>query len=62
MAACSAVSEDTEPKSIVSGVPALPHRQSLREQGALRKLPDLIVQMRKMRDELDELKKSIVAK
>jgi len=38
-------------------MPALPHRQSLREQAALRRLQELIVQVRKMQEELDELKK-----
>lgn len=56
-AACSAIAEDVEPKSIVSGTPALPHRQSLREQAALRRLPDLVVQVRKLQEELDELKR-----
>jgi UDP-3-O-[3-hydroxymyristoyl] glucosamine N-acyltransferase len=55
-AACAAVAEDVAPKQIVSGVPALPHRQSLREQAALRRLPDLVVQVRKLQEELDALK------
>jgi UDP-3-O-[3-hydroxymyristoyl] glucosamine N-acyltransferase len=55
-AACSAIAEDVEAKQIVSGMPALPHRQSLREQAALRRLPDLVVQIRKLQDELDLLK------
>ena len=56
-AACSGVVEDVEPKQIVSGTPALPHRQMLREQAALRRLPDLVVQMRKMQEEIEALKK-----
>lgn len=52
IAARSAVHEDVPPKAIISGMPALPHRQSLREQGALRKLPELIVEMRKMQEEV----------
>jgi UDP-3-O-[3-hydroxymyristoyl] glucosamine N-acyltransferase len=51
-AACSAVAEDVPPKSIVSGTPALPHRQSLREQGLLRRLPGLFDQVRKMQEQL----------
>ncbi|MGE5609940.1 MAG: UDP-3-O-(3-hydroxymyristoyl)glucosamine N-acyltransferase [Bacillota bacterium] len=58
-AACSAIAEDIEPKSIVSGMPALPHRQSLREQAALRRLPDLVVQVRKLTEELATLKQSL---
>jgi UDP-3-O-[3-hydroxymyristoyl] glucosamine N-acyltransferase len=56
-AACSAIAEDVDPKTIVSGTPALPHRQSLREQAALRRLPDLVVQVRKLQEAVDELKK-----
>jgi UDP-3-O-[3-hydroxymyristoyl] glucosamine N-acyltransferase len=54
-AACSAIAEDVDPKTIVSGMPALPHRQSLREQAALRRLPDLVVQVRKLQEELRKL-------
>jgi UDP-3-O-[3-hydroxymyristoyl] glucosamine N-acyltransferase len=57
-AACSAIAEDVEPKTIVSGMPALPHRQSLREQAALRRLPDLVTQVRKLQEEIELLKKS----
>jgi UDP-3-O-[3-hydroxymyristoyl] glucosamine N-acyltransferase len=58
VAGCSGVAEDVDPKTIVSGLPALPHRQSLREQAALRRLPDLVVQIRKLQEELEALKKS----
>lgn len=54
-AACSAIAEDVDAKTIVSGMPALPHRQSLREQAALRRLPDLVVQVRKLQEELEKL-------
>jgi UDP-3-O-[3-hydroxymyristoyl] glucosamine N-acyltransferase len=57
VAACSGVAEDVDPKTIVSGLPALPHRQSLREQAALRRLPDLVVQVRKLQEEVDRLKR-----
>jgi len=55
-AACSAIAEDVDPNTIVSGMPALPHRQSLREQAAIRRLPDLVVQVRKLQDEIAKLK------
>jgi UDP-3-O-[3-hydroxymyristoyl] glucosamine N-acyltransferase len=55
-AACSAVAEDVEAKTIVSGTPALPHRQSLREQGALRRLPGLFDQVKKLQGEISRLK------
>jgi UDP-3-O-[3-hydroxymyristoyl] glucosamine N-acyltransferase len=59
LAACSGLAEDTEPRTIVSGTPAVPHRQSLREQAALRQLPELRLQVKKMQEELEELKKRI---
>jgi len=37
------------------GMSALPHRQSLREQPALRRLPDLVVQVRKLEEEIRKL-------
>lgn len=58
-AACSAIAEDVEPKQIVSGMPALPHRQSLREQGALRHLPELRNQVKRLQEELAELKRRL---
>ena len=58
VAGCAGVAEDVDPKMIVSGLPALPHRQSLREQAALRRLPDLMAQMRKLQEELEQLKRS----
>lgn len=61
-AACSGVAEDVDPKVIVSGVPALPHRQALREQAAMRRLPDLITQMRKIQEEIEQLKKAAAAR
>jgi UDP-3-O-[3-hydroxymyristoyl] glucosamine N-acyltransferase len=56
VAACSGVAEDVDANTIVSGLPALPHRQSLREQAALRRLPDLVVQIRKLQEEIERLK------
>jgi len=55
---CAGVAEDVDPKMIVSGLPALPHRQSLREQAALRRLPDLVAQLRKLQEEVEQLKRS----
>ncbi len=57
VAACAAVAEDIPPGAVVSGVPALPHRQTLREQAAIRRLPDLIVHARKLQEQVDELLK-----
>jgi UDP-3-O-[3-hydroxymyristoyl] glucosamine N-acyltransferase len=59
LAACSGLMDTAEPKQIVSGVPAIPHRQALREQAALRHLPELRTEVRKLHAELEELKKSL---
>jgi UDP-3-O-[3-hydroxymyristoyl] glucosamine N-acyltransferase len=58
IAARSGVIEDIPARSIYSGAPALPHRQSLREQAAFRKLPELIVQLRKLQEQLNPLLKN----
>jgi UDP-3-O-[3-hydroxymyristoyl] glucosamine N-acyltransferase len=54
-AARSGVVEDVDPNTAVSGTPALPHRQSLREQAALRRLPDLLVQVRKLQEQIKRI-------
>ena len=58
-AACSGIAEDVESKAIVSGTPALPHRQSLREQAALRRLPQLVVQVRLLQEMVEALQKKV---
>ncbi len=60
-AARSGIIENIPARQVVSGLPALPHRQSLREQAAMRRLPDLVVQMRKLTDEVEQLKKALAA-
>jgi UDP-3-O-[3-hydroxymyristoyl] glucosamine N-acyltransferase len=46
----SVIADDVEPKMIISGMPALAHRQNLREQGAIRRLPELMVELRKVQE------------
>jgi UDP-3-O-[3-hydroxymyristoyl] glucosamine N-acyltransferase len=58
-AATSGIAEDVPAKTIVSGTPALPHRQSLREQAALRDLPDLRSRVKQLKDQLDALEKKL---
>jgi UDP-3-O-[3-hydroxymyristoyl] glucosamine N-acyltransferase len=58
-AATSGIAEDVPPKTIVSGTPALPHRQSLREQAALRDLPDLRNRVKQLQEQVEALKKLI---
>lgn len=55
----SVVAEDVEAKSIISGMPALPHRQTLREQASIRRLPEVIVEIRKLQEELARLREKI---
>jgi len=55
IAARSAVAADIPAKTIVSGMPALPHRQTLREQGELRKLPELRAQVKAMQKQIEKL-------
>ena len=56
VAACAAVASDVASGEIVSGMPALPHRQSLRENAAMRRLPDLVTQMRKLEEEIKKIR------
>lgn len=57
VAGSSVVWNDVPAGTMVSGTPALPHRQSLREHAALRDLPVLRTQVRKMQEQLDQLKR-----
>jgi UDP-3-O-[3-hydroxymyristoyl] glucosamine N-acyltransferase len=50
------VMNDVPNKSMVSGIPAAPHRQWLREQAALKRLPDLIQQVRHLQTQLKKAK------
>ena len=54
-AARTAIAADVPARTSVSGMPALPHRQSLREQAAFRRLPELLVQVRQLQDEIERL-------
>jgi UDP-3-O-[3-hydroxymyristoyl] glucosamine N-acyltransferase len=56
---CSGAMDDVETKQMVTGLPAIPHRQFLREQAAMRHLPELRTQVRKMQEELDALKERL---
>jgi UDP-3-O-[3-hydroxymyristoyl] glucosamine N-acyltransferase len=58
VAGCSAVAEDVGPKSVYAGAPALPHRQWLREQGSMRHLPELRNQLKKLQEEVEQIRKA----
>lgn len=59
VAACSAVAEDVPPKTVMAGAPAVPHRQWLRENGSLKHLPELRTQVKKLQEEVEQLKAQI---
>jgi UDP-3-O-[3-hydroxymyristoyl] glucosamine N-acyltransferase len=59
VAACAAVAADVPAGEIVSGMPALPHRQSLRENAAMRRLPDLVTQVRKLEEEIKQIRSQL---
>jgi UDP-3-O-[3-hydroxymyristoyl] glucosamine N-acyltransferase len=48
----AAIMNDVEPGTVVMGEPARPHRQNLRILAAREKLPDALVEVRKLREDL----------
>ena len=44
----SAIATDIDPNGRISGMPAFSHRENLREQAALRRLPEMINQVKKL--------------
>jgi UDP-3-O-[3-hydroxymyristoyl] glucosamine N-acyltransferase len=58
-AATSGIAEDVPAGEIVMGTPALPRRQTLREQAALRKLPQIKDKVQELADEVERLKKRL---
>ena len=54
---CSGAMDDVEPRQVVTGLPAIPHRQFLREQAAMRHLPELRSEVRRLQEQVEELKK-----
>lgn len=60
VAATASVASDVEDgQAMYGGSPALPRRQWLREQAAMRRMPELLVQVRKLQDELEALRKQM---
>ena len=59
IAAQSGVTRDIAPHSVARGTPSLPFTQYGREQGALRRLPQLIVQVRLLQKEIEKLKEEL---
>ena len=55
----AAMFEDVAAKTTVSGVPAMPHRQTLREQGSIRRLPEVITEFRKLQQEVKDLREQL---
>jgi len=40
-------------------VPAIPHRQALRQHAAIRRLPELLIQVRKLEEAVEELRSQL---
>ena len=59
IAAQAGVSKDVQSNSVISGAPAKPHKQQLREWASLRKLPELINDMKALKEQIEALKSSI---
>jgi UDP-3-O-[3-hydroxymyristoyl] glucosamine N-acyltransferase len=59
VAACAGVADDYPSKSVLSGIPAMPHRQSLREHKAIRRLPELIALVGQLQKEIEALKEKM---
>jgi len=59
LAGCSGAMSDVPAKQVVSGLPAMPHRQLLRQQAALAGLPDLRVEVRNLQRELEALRQLV---
>jgi UDP-3-O-[3-hydroxymyristoyl] glucosamine N-acyltransferase len=57
VAAGGGVISDVEPKSVVAGFPQMPMDEWRKTQAALRRLPDLLHEVRELRRRLDEVEK-----
>jgi UDP-3-O-[3-hydroxymyristoyl] glucosamine N-acyltransferase len=51
------ITKDVPPKGVMSGSPALDRRTHLKELAALSKLPEALKEIRKLRQEIDDLRK-----
>jgi UDP-3-O-[3-hydroxymyristoyl] glucosamine N-acyltransferase len=58
IAAKAGVTKNVPPESQVSGFPAQPHGEQLREQAVMRKLPELLREMRRLEERLASLESS----
>lgn len=59
LAARAGVTKSLPPRSAVSGVPAAPHARTLREQGVMRKLPEMHAEVRGLRRLMKEIEERI---
>jgi UDP-3-O-[3-hydroxymyristoyl] glucosamine N-acyltransferase len=58
VAAKAGVTKDIPDNSLVSGFPAQPHERELKIQAILRKLPDLVNQIKQLEERLSEIQKT----
>jgi UDP-3-O-[3-hydroxymyristoyl] glucosamine N-acyltransferase len=56
IAARGAVMGQTEPKQVLAGAPAVPHREWLKQQAIFGKLPELVKELRRLSAEVEALK------
>ncbi|MBI5446239.1 MAG: UDP-3-O-(3-hydroxymyristoyl)glucosamine N-acyltransferase [Deltaproteobacteria bacterium] len=52
------IGSDVEPGAVLSGSPAMPHRESLKAQAIVRKLPELRSQLRALEQRLERLERT----
>jgi UDP-3-O-[3-hydroxymyristoyl] glucosamine N-acyltransferase len=58
LAACAVATKDIPAGATVSGFPAQDHREELRERAALRKLPELVAEIRELKARVKQLEES----
>ena len=56
LAAYGAIAGATKPREVVAGVPAIPHRDWLRERVNVQRLPELFKTLKRLEAEIAELK------
>jgi UDP-3-O-[3-hydroxymyristoyl] glucosamine N-acyltransferase len=59
VAACSGVLSDVPPKTVFNGIPAGPHFAKLREWAAMKRLPELLTEFRKLQQEVKAMREQL---